>query len=129
MSAETHDPALAESIARGMFMSASVVGDDRFNDDLWNRTSEMMREYYRRAARFALDAIVATNHAVVELPARPSEYWGPEHQPQWNHYPYTRVDGQDIEIGARSEHVFRVSVAEARIFAADVIAAAAEADR
>ncbi|WP_208301155.1 hypothetical protein [Mycobacterium sp. DL440] len=64
------------------------------------------------------------NIAVVELPKSPSEYWGPNHNPQWNHYPFTRVDGDEIEIGARCEHVFRTNVIEARVFAADVLAAA-----
>ncbi|WP_301121118.1 hypothetical protein [Mycolicibacterium fortuitum] len=69
--------------------------------------------------------------AVVKLPASPSEYWGPEHQPQWNHYPFTRVDRGEVEVGARCEHVYRIGVAEARIFAADLLAAAdaAEAQR
>lgn len=71
-----------------------------------------------------LEALKADGYAVVKLPESPSEYWGPAHQPQWNHYPFTRVDGDQVEIGARSEHVFRINVAEARVFAADVLAAA-----
>jgi hypothetical protein len=72
----------------------------------------------------------AARIAVVELPQSPSEYWGAAHQPQWNHYPFTRVDGDEIEIGARCEHVYRINMMEARVFAADVLAAAdaAEAD-
>lgn len=72
-----------------------------------------------------MDQVIAglSGVAVTQLPKQPSEYWGPQHQPQWNHYPFTRVDGDEIEIGARCEHVFRVNVAEARIFAADILAA------
>lgn len=39
-----------------------------------------------------------------------------------------RIHGDEIEIGARSEHVFRINVAEARTFAADVFAAADDAE-
>lgn len=76
-------------------------------------------------------ALKAAQIGTVELPKSPSEYWGPNHDPQWNHYPFTRVDGDEIEIGARCEHVFRTNVIEARVFAADVLAAAdvAEAAR
>lgn len=70
-----------------------------------------------------LAALQTGGWELVKLPESPSEYWGPQHQPQWNHYPFTRVDGDEIEIGARCEHVFRVNVAEARIFAADILAA------
>lgn len=78
-----------------------------------------------------LEALKADGYAVVTLPASPSEYWGAGHQPQWNHYPFTRVCGEDVEIGARCEHVYRINVIEARVFAADVLAAAdaAEASR
>ncbi|ART68178.1 hypothetical protein BTO20_05885 [Mycobacterium dioxanotrophicus] len=75
-----------------------------------------------------LDALKTNGYALVKLPKSPSEYWGPEHQPQWNHYPYTRVDGDEIEIGARCEYVFRANVLEARVFAADVLAAADAAE-
>lgn len=73
-------------------------------------------------------ALAASGFAVLELPKSPSEYWGPRHDPQWNHYPYTRVDGAEVEIGARREGVYRVNGAEARIFAADLLAAANVAD-
>lgn len=79
----------------------------------------------------ALDVLVyfkAKRIELVELPKAPSEYWGPNHYPQWNHYPYTRVDGDEIEIGARCEHVFRINTLEAQVFAADVLAAAVAAD-
>ncbi|MGV0785201.1 hypothetical protein [Mycolicibacterium sp. XJ775] len=98
---------------------------------LWGDADDNEREQYRRIADQYLTALTDAGYAVVRLPESPSEYWGPEHQPQWNHYPFTRVDGDQVEIGARSEHVFRINVAEARVFAADVLAAAdvAEASR
>ncbi|WPH57691.1 hypothetical protein [Mycobacterium phage WXIN] len=71
-----------------------------------------------------VEELRASGIGIVNLPASPSEYWGPAHQPQWNHYPFTRVDGDEIEIGARAEDVYRIDVAEARIFAADVLMAA-----
>lgn len=77
-----------------------------------------------RVAANILAALKADGQVVVKLPTSPSEYWGPEHQPQWNHYPYTRVCGDDVEIGARCEHIFRMNAIEARVFAADVLAAA-----
>lgn len=83
-------------------LSPTVLADMRFPDEFWAE---------RRAGNMA------------ELPEQPSEYWGPQHQPQWNHYPFTRVDGDEIEIGARSEHIYRVNVAEARTHAADLLAA------
>lgn len=82
-------------------------------------------EFADAAITAHLEALGGGGYVVVKLPVSPSEYWGAEHQPQWNHYPFTRVDGDEIEIGARSEHVFRINVAEARTFSADVLAAAA----
>lgn len=79
-------------------------------------------------AAHILADLKAAGYAVVKLPTGPSEYWGPEHQPQWNHYPFTRVDGDEIEVGARCEHVYRVNPAEARILAADLLAAAEHAE-
>jgi len=75
-----------------------------------------------------MEMLWAAGHPIVRLPERPSEYWGPQHQPQWNHYPFTRVDGDQIEIGARSEHVYRVNATEAITFAADIMAAARVAE-
>lgn len=61
-----HPPELVEKVARAMFMARYVTGDrDTFNRDLWERTSEMMREDCRKDARAALDAITET-HAVVD---------------------------------------------------------------
>lgn len=70
-----------------------------------------------------VEELRASGIALSELPDSPSEYWGAAHQPQWNHYPFTRVDGNEVEIGARAEDVFRVNVTEAKVFAADVLAA------
>lgn len=101
----------------------------------WSESTEHEREPWRRMADAAIAAHLVElgqgGYVVVNLPIAPSEYWGADHQPQWNHYPYTRVDGDTVEIGARCEHVFRMSVAEARVFVADVLAAAdaAEASR
>lgn len=72
----------------------------------------------------AIAALTAAGMELVKLPKTPSEYWGPLHQPQWNRYPFTRVDGDEIEIGARSEGVYRINILEARGFAADLVAAA-----
>ncbi|MEX3644486.1 hypothetical protein [Mycolicibacterium porcinum] len=87
-------------------------------------SSEAIAEILNDEARNIVAALKAAGIAVVKLPKSPSEYWGPEHQPQWNHYPFTRVCGNEVEVGARCEHVFRINVTEARVFAADVLAAA-----
>lgn len=98
----------------------------------WSESNESAREPWRRMADAAIAAHLVElgqgGYVVVKLPESPSEYWGAAHQPQWNHYPFTRVDGDQVEIGARSEHVFRINVTEARVFAADVLAAAGTAE-
>lgn len=61
--------AVVERVARAMFMTAYAVGDQRINDGLWERTSEMMRMDCRRDARAAiaahLEALKADGYAVV----------------------------------------------------------------
>ncbi|AKF12348.1 hypothetical protein Ashraf_60 [Mycobacterium phage Ashraf] len=57
----------------------------------------------------------------VLLPARPSEY--DEDEPVWNHYPFIRVKSDSIEIGPRSEDTYTLTVTEAEVFAADLLAA------
>ncbi|AID58870.1 hypothetical protein PBI_GAIA_50 [Mycobacterium phage Gaia] len=76
------------------------------------------------APRLADVLLALDGLAVVELPERPSEYWGPNSEPQWNHYPFTRVNGREVEVGARCEHVYRINPHEARIHAADLLEAA-----
>ena len=55
-----------------MFMAAYAVGDQRINDGLWERTSEMMRMDCRRDADAViaahLQALGAGGHVVVQLP-------------------------------------------------------------
>ncbi|AHZ95318.1 hypothetical protein HL05_gp058 [Mycobacterium phage Manad] len=57
----------------------------------------------------------------VLFPARPSEY--DEDEPVWNHYPFIRVKSESIEIGPRSEGTYTLTVTEAEVFAADLLAA------
>ena len=76
---------------------------------------DVLKLLKEQAARF--------EESIGGITREPSEYWGPNHEPQWNHYPFTRVDGTVIEVGARSEHVSRLSVREARTHAAEILAA------
>ncbi|GAS94394.1 uncharacterized protein RMCC_1360 [Mycolicibacterium canariasense] len=67
-------PTLDEVVARGMFMAAYVVGDERVNDGLWERTSEMMRQDCLRDARAALATLreactIRTAEQLAALPA------------------------------------------------------------
>lgn len=61
--------AVVERVARAMFMTAYAVGDQRINDGLWERTSEMMRMDCRRDARAAiaahLEALNADGYTIV----------------------------------------------------------------
>jgi hypothetical protein len=108
---------------------ASAICYERWGEDgEVHHPSKWDEETADAAIAAHLQALTEAGYAVVKLPAAPSEYWGPEHQPQWNHYPYTRVDGDEIEVGARCDHVYRINVYEARILAADLLAAADAAE-
>ncbi|MBB3752490.1 hypothetical protein FHT44_005002 [Mycolicibacterium sp. BK634] len=58
----------------------------------------------------------------------PSEYspWG---EPQWNSYPFVRVEddaeeGDEIVVGVSDEHLYKINPYEAQDFAASLLAAA-----
>lgn len=63
-----------------------------------------------------------TGIVAVELPV-PSEY-GPNGEPQWNIYPFVRVEGGEIKLGATCEYLYTINAAEARGVAAALLAAA-----
>lgn len=62
-----------------------------------------------------------TGMVAVELP-EPSEWHDGE--PQWNIFPFVRVEGGEIKLGAKCEYLYTISSAEARGVAAALLAAA-----
>ncbi|QFP96671.1 hypothetical protein PP512_gp56 [Gordonia phage Denise] len=70
----------------------------------------------------------AYEKATQALP-EPSEYDHDTGSARWNNYPFVAQCGGDISIGAPSEQVYVLNIAEAGVFAASVNAAAARADR
>ena len=64
-----------------------------------------------------------TSMVAVELPV-PSEY-PVDGEAQWNIYPFVRTNGDEIQLGAKCEHVYKINPNEAREVAAALLAAAA----
>lgn len=63
-----------------------------------------------------------TGMVAVELP-EPSEY-SPSSEPQWNTYPFVRIEHGEIQLGASCEYLYTINAAEARGVAAALLAAA-----
>jgi len=66
---------------------------------------------------------VSKQMVAVELP-EPSE-WTAEGQPQWNIYPFVRIEAGEIKLGATCEYLYTINAAEAEGVAAALLAAAA----
>lgn len=77
-------------------------------------------------AAMILAAQREAGYVVVQLP-EPDEY-PIEGEKQWNIYPFVRTNGDEIELGAKCEHIYTINPTEARGTAAALLAAAEAAE-